>query len=447
MITHARSATSRLIGAIVIAAIVILASIVVSTYLGASRAGTKTSTNTSPTVLANGSCGVGAEYADEWLTFKHDSLRTGYSAFNFSSSSAGRFLGQLAWQNRSGFSEMAATRNELFVASYWLFALNLSNGRGLWTATTGAGPAPAFSSDGRTVYLGANTGGLFAFNATTGNATQIGNVMTLGHTAICGDVGYITAGRGKFDQPPVPESTIMAMNLSTGKTLWNVNLDTGSFIGYPTTDGHAVYSVISNNTVVAFAADSGAIVWKRSLAPAAAESTSVTSSSSSSSTVSGNRTITVTVNAGLNIAETPPLADGVLYVTTTEGSVHALNKTNGNAIWTRSLGVSVADPRASSAVAYGKLFLGTSEGLYAIETSDGSTAWKAPLASSSTGTPAVVDGSVFIADDSGTLYRFDANSGAHLWSYTGLGEGYVSEPIVAGGMIVVDGNNGVFAFH
>jgi outer membrane protein assembly factor BamB len=104
-------------------------------------------------------------------------------------------------------------------------------------------------------------------------------------------------------------------------------------------------------------------------------------------------------------------------------------------------------PRASSAVAYDKIFLGTSAGLMAVNATDGSVIWKAPLNSTDTSNPTVVDGSVFIADSSGTLHQFNASTGALEWSFTGLGQGYVSEPIVAGGIVAVDGNNRVFAFH
>ncbi len=449
MLTQSRDAIGRSAAAIAVVAIVVLAGVIASSYLGAPRGGTKTSTGSSASQASgapspeNGNCSVGAAFADEWLTFKHDSQRTGYSPFNFSSSAAGRFAGQLVWQNKSGFSEMAATQTELFVAGYWLFAINMSSGRGLWTETTGAGPAPPIASDGKTVYLGANTGGFYAFNATTGASAPVGNVTTLGSAAICGDTAYITAERGEFDQPPAPESSILAVNLTSGKNLWEVDLATQSFAGYPTTDGRIVYSVVDNSTIVAFAADSGAVLWKKAFP----QGLNSTSSTTQYVTTSGNRTTTIDLTLPNGVVQTPPLAYGELFVTTTDGHVFALNATNGNEVWARSLGVGIVNLRASSAVGYGKVFLGTSGGLYAIDASNGSIAWKAPLASFQTSTPTVVDGSVFIADSTGTLYQFDASNGAQLWHFTGLGEGYVSEPIVAGGLIAVDGNNGVFAFR
>jgi glucose dehydrogenase len=218
---------------------------------------------------------------------------------------------------------------------------------------------------------------------------------------------------------------------------------------YPTTDGRAIYSVTYNGTVTAFSANSGALIWKMIL-PEAAQTTieaSSTTTSTSSSQANVTRTITVTVNQGVIGDNTPPLAGGKLFVTTRDGHVYALNATNGKQVWSTSLGATIYDPRASSAVGYGKIFLGTSKGLLAVSTSDGSVAWRAQLGSAYAWTPTVVDKTVFIADDNGTLYQFDANNGALLWHFSGLGRGWVSEPIVADGLIVIDANNGVFAFH
>ncbi len=389
----------------------------------------------------NGSCGAGPAYADSWLLFKHDSERTGFSSYNFSTSSAGKFLGQIAWRNSSGFSEMIATQSELFVASYWLYALNLTNGKGLWTETTGAGPAPPIAADGNMVYLGENVGPLTAFNATTGANSQIGDTMTLATVAICGDVAYVNSGPGRFPGGG-PTDSLQALNLTSGQDLWTLNLASGFFSSYyPTTDGHMVYMLMDNGTVFAYSAASGTLVWRQTipLVPVTTVST-ITGS---------NRSVTVVVNpnAADDFVETPPLSGGKLFVTTTFGMMYALNATNGGMVWSTDLGTKITDARGSSAVAYGKIFEGTAAGLLAIYATNGSIVWKAPLNSTDTGTPTVVDGYVFIADFSGTLYQFNASNGALLWSYTGLGVGYVSEPIVADGFVAVDGNHGVFAFR
>jgi outer membrane protein assembly factor BamB len=426
-------------------------STIITTFSSGASSGTtsftKSASNQSSVVSGsqNPNCGVGPSNGDEWLTFKHDSQRTGYSDSNFSSPS-GNFLGQLVWQSKfAGISEMVSAQHKLFAAEYELDALNSSNGALLWSVQTGAGPYPPLSSDGESVYLGSNGGSLVAFNPGTGqNKVVSDQVMTLGAAAICGDVAYVSSVPGGIGYPPSPSGSLMALHLSTGAIIWNVTLRAGSFIGYPTTDGRLVYSVISNGTAVAFGADSGTLAWKDALVPTLiGPQTGVVTTTGTSSTV---ETVTATVLQP-TVVGTPPLEGGILFVTTADGSVHALNATNGKEIWTTALGATVDDSRSSSSLGYGKIFVGTSGGLYAVNTPDGSVAWKAKLGDSNPGTPTVDDGSVFVADRSGTLYQFDANSGALLWQFSGLGGGYVGEPIVADGLLVIDVNAGVFAFH
>lgn len=415
MINQARRANGRFMGAgAIIGVIIVVAGFVAFGYFGATRTESSTSQpKTAPAV--NGSCSA---YGDEWLTYKHDSQRTGYSNFNFTSTT-GKFLGQLVWHSKtSGFSEMVSAHHELFAAEYELDALNSSNGALLWSVSTGAGPSPTLSSDGKVVYAGSNLrggGGLSAYDPASGHSVPASNQAPDVADA-CANAAYLSSGNGGFR--------------------------------YPTTDGRVVYSVIYNGTVTAFSANSGALIWKQILPGA---QTSTEASNATTSTFSFNtsvtRTITVTVNQGVIGDNTPPLAGGKLFVTTRGGHVYALNATNGKQVWSTSLGATIYDPRASSAVGYGKLFLGTSKGLLAVSTFDGSVAWQAQLGSAYAWTPTVVDKTIFIADDNGTLYQFDANNGALLWHFSGLGRGWVSEPIVADGLIVIDSNNGVFAFR
>lgn len=429
---------------------VIVAGLIAASYHPSSTATSNSGSSTatggtssgggSSSISTSSNCSAGSAYDSDWLTFKDDSQRTGFSSYDFSASPGGRFAGQLAWHNDNGFSEMVATQGELFFASYWLFAIGLADGSNLWNQTTGAGPAPPLASNGTEVYLGSNLSGLVKFDPSTGANSQTGDVDTFGTVAICGDMAYVNSEAGQFQNGP-PSDSLQALNLTSGQTLWSDNLSTGYFVGYPTTDGHLIYTEMDNGTVFAFRAASVALAWRQTI-PLVNVTTATTSTGPN-----GTRTIVGNINAADYLVETPPLSGGELYVTTTFGMMYALNATTGNIVWSTNLGTTVTDPRGSSAVAYGTVFEGTAAGLIAVNATDGSIVWKAPLNSTDTGTPTVVDGYVFIADFSGTLYQFDATTGRLLWSYTGLGNGYVSEPIVAGGLVCVDGNKGVFAFH
>jgi outer membrane protein assembly factor BamB len=310
---------------------------------------------------------------------------------------------------------MVSLYDRVLAANYYLNALSLSNGSLLWSNPTGVGPYPSMASDGRMVFMGSNGGGLVVFDPLTGKAiTTMNQVMALGSAAICGNVAFVSSVAG-LAYPRSPTGSLLAVNVTTGRTLWDVNLTVGQFEGFPVTDGRLVYSTITNNTLLAYSAGTGQPVWSKAFAQ--------------------------------NLTSAPPIWRGELLVSTVDGRVFALNATSGNAVWSTKVNGTIEDIRSSAAVGYGEVFLGTSGGMYALNATSGSVLWRAGAEGTTLGTPTIVDGVVFIADQGGNLYEFNASNGALLWTYSGLGVGYVSEPIVTDGLVVVDGNNGIFAFR
>jgi len=401
----------NIIVAALVIAIVVVAGIAVALT---SKPGTNsTSTLTSETSGQN--CASNANGVDQWLTFKANPQRTGFT--NTSFPSGGKFLGQLAWHNsKVGLSgEIVSLFGRVLAANWYLNAISMSNGSLLWSLATGAGPYPSLASDGRTVFLGSNGGGLIGFDPLTGkNVTSLNQVMALGATAICGGVAYVSSVPG-FGYPQYPTGSLLAINLTTGKTLWGLSLTSNQYEGFPTTDGRFVYSVLTNNTLIAYLSGTGQRAWSKAFPQ--------------------------------NLTMAPPVWNGELVVSTADGRVNAVNAASGSDLWSTKVNGSIEDTRSSAALGYGEVFLGTSEGFYALNATTGSVIWRVGTAGSTFGTPTVVGGMVFVADQGGTLHEFDASNGSTIWSYSGLGVGYVSEPIVANGIIVVDGNNGIFAFH
>ena len=402
----------RTLFAVLVVAIVAVAGISIALT---SKPGTTTTLT-----LASGPVGVScvshAASTDQWLTFKVGPQRTGYTNASFVGT-GGRFLGQLSWHNGDvGLTyEMVSLYDRVFAANYYLNALSLSNGSLLWSNATGVGPYPSMASDGRIVFFGSNGGGLVAFDPLTGKEmTTMNQVMALGATAICGDVAYVSSVAGS-GYPHYPSGSLLAINLTTGQTLWSVDLSSGQFEGFPTTDGRFVYSIITNNTLLAYSAGTGQLVWSKAFPQ--------------------------------NLTSAPPISDGELFVSTVDGRVYAFNAANGNEAWSTKINGVVGDARSSVAVGHGEVILGTSEGLYALNATNGLVVWRAGTDGTTLGTPTIIEGVIFVADQGGTLYEFNASDGAQLWSYAGLGVGYVSEPIIANGFVVVDGNNGIFAFH
>ena len=105
--------------------------------------------------------------------------------------------------------------------------------------------------------------------------------------------------------------------------------------------------------------------------------------------------------------------------------------------WTYSL-----DPASfsSPAVANGVLYVGSSApsgSVYAFNASSGALLWKSAVSYDSQiiSSPAVANGVVYIGNqDDYTFYAFDAGTGARLWTYTT--GGYIgSSPAVSNGVV------------
>lgn len=109
------------------------------------------------------------------------------------------------------------------------------------------------------------------------------------------------------------------------------------------------------------------------------------------------------------------LADGIVYTGTDAGTMYAIDATNGDILWSTSVGSEVG---AEPALADGFLYVPTTgSGLVVLDASTGDEVWTADLGSPVHTQPAVAGGVVFIGSwdgtfsgsDEGTLWAFDAN--------------------------------------
>lgn len=90
----------------------------------------------------------------------------------------------------------------------------------------------------------------------------------------------------------------------------------------------------------------------------------------------------------------------------------------------------------------GKIFVSTSRGLYALNAADGSTAWRfdteLPLGNS----PTVVNGVVYVGGYDRKLHAIQASTGQLLWSFSGAGAGYSTNPLVVDGRVIAGNRDG-----
>lgn len=147
-----------------------------------------------------------------------------------------------------------------------------------------------------------------------------------------------------------------------------------------------------------------------------------------------------------NIISSPALENGRVYVAFTDGTIEALDATNGQPIW------SVTQPAgafSSPAVSGGRLYIAIhNQGLLALDANTGSELWLAPMPGPQWSSPAVENGRVFVGSrDDHKLYAFDAVTGNTLWSAT-TSDWIQTSPAVANGVVYIGNNSGnLYAYN
>lgn len=102
---------------------------------------------------------------------------------------------------------------------------------------------------------------------------------------------------------------------------------------------------------------------------------------------------------------------------------------------------------ATPVVADGIIFVAsTDQNLYAIDAQAGTVKWTATIGQSPA-TPLVANGKVFIGDANGILHALDEKTGYQLWHYN-TGGGIVSAPVIGNGLVFIGTlNRTLYAFH
>ncbi len=150
-----------------------------------------------------------------------------------------------------------------------------------------------------------------------------------------------------------------------------------------------------------------------------------------------------TAMTGGQIAGSPVVVAGVVYVGSVDGNVYAINLSTGKTVWSRDAGAPVL---GSPAVVGGVVYVGTSQTvgllglgsghIYALRAGTGSVKWSRAIGANVWSSPAVANGVVYIGSNDSRLRALSAETGATLWSYL-AGDNVISSPAVSGGRVYV----------
>lgn len=212
-----------------------------------------------------------------------------------------------------------------------------------------------------------------------------------------------------FTEGSGTKAAVTAIDASTRARLWRVPL-TAAALGPPSIAGGHVFLGTSDGLVYSLDAKTGSLAWK--------------------------------VKAEGAIRSAPAFGDGKVFAVGEDDSsnrarLYAIDATLGRTAWSYSpgrFGVFASSP----SVIPGTVFAGFSDhSVVALDTGSGALRWKQPVRGdfSSTSAPAYSNGKLFVADQEGGLYRFDAKSGKRGWDYQFSDFSVAGAPVVVGGMV------------
>ncbi len=303
--------------------------------------------------------------------------------------------------------------------------------------------------DGENLYIGLDTWSLVAVDRVTGLikwrfTTRFSKNGIHGSPAIDPDRGFVYIGG--YD------GRLYAVDRETGKRVWGTSL--GDYIGSsPTLYNETVYIGVEMREpagyIVGVDADTGEEVFRSDKFGNHPHSSPTVDPDSGSILIGendgylhsywmGNQTERWRFKTGGDIKSTASVSEGIVYITSWDGSLYAINITTGISRWSFSTGTSSMSSPTVDAES-GMVFFGNLKGfVYSVNSSNGHEVWKFRTGDSILSSPTLVrsTGTVIIGSNDGNVYLLDAASG-DLKQKIPLLSGLSGVPVVVGDHLYV----------
>jgi eukaryotic-like serine/threonine-protein kinase len=345
------------------------------------------------------------------------------------------FKGKIRWslaQSELADSSPAVLDGVLYVGdNFRVLALNVSNGKPIWTYRT-TGPvnsSPAVTDD--LVFLGLLDGRVIALNRHSGELQwqfKTGNYINDSPTVINGFL-YIGSADGN----------LYALDAKLGTLVWKVQTN-GNIVQAPAVGDGIVYAVSNTRKLYSLSARTGARRLEFFLSERLIDAPVITSDIVYSVTQDG-KLIALKHKARqypwshtLNVlwiqswmlgfpVPRPPLQTGTMWGTVPKGKI----------------GRFVSSP----AVFNNRLFLGDDRGrFYALDARKGSRLWEIELGDSIATAPLILGDTVYFGTKTGELYGVSCQDGRRRWNFS-LGSPLKGDLIYAAGLLLVRSENGL----
>jgi len=134
-----------------------------------------------------------------------------------------------------------------------------------------------------------------------------------------------------------------------------------------------------------------------------------------------------------NYNSSPVAYNGIIYVGSEDGILHAVNESDGSLEWSYTTGGAV---QGGPLIYNGRIYFGSHDNnFYAINLSDQSLAWSYTSIDDFAYDPAAADGVIYAGSKDNKLYAFDADDGTIHWSFTSPVNASMCPPAVANGVV------------
>ena len=140
---------------------------------------------------------------------------------------------------------------------------------------------------------------------------------------------------------------------------------------------------------------------------------------------------------GNAIYSSPIKNKDIIYTTSWNGNISAFNINSNNLIWETNLGWSSS---SSPIIVKNNIFVGSSDGLYALEKDSGEILWNFKMGAVSS-IPVYVNGVVYCGSHDGNIYAINSKNGDLEWTFETNDEIYGS-PVVKNNVLFIGSNDG-----
>ncbi|MBN1782347.1 PQQ-binding-like beta-propeller repeat protein [bacterium] len=229
------------------------------------------------------------------------------------------------------------------------------------------------------------------------------------------DVGPVSMGlalpAGRLLFAGTESGMALAAEKRSGEIIWEKRLG-HRLTGHPVLADTAVICVSDAGMIWSLASGNGSVLWQRTLTP--------------------------------EIVAAPVIHGRTIVVMNSAGNVWALDSADGALLWQRHLAGGVFNPACADS---GKIFIGTTQGLYCLDSATGEPAWQVSPGTAAGTAPVIAGDQLCIGMLDRHLLILNKTNGEPLWRFEMPGR-VRTHPLVLRGMLIAGSeDNHVYGFE